>query len=154
MAGTDNVQRRRSLDSMSSQSELDYETCDSGLSSERSSNGGRESNGGLSDGNASDTNDAGQSNMAPSAAGRNSAQTLTVESNANADLVRSVSSDSIKTAPVATATQNTSNHLIRSASSESVKTRRQTSPGLNKTKANLVRTVHLGLFHPSEIASS
>ncbi|XP_059175992.1 ubiquitin carboxyl-terminal hydrolase 20-like [Physella acuta] len=49
------INRRPSFDSISSQSELDYETCDSGLSSERSSNGGRDA--GSSDENNSDTND-------------------------------------------------------------------------------------------------
>ncbi|CAL1540457.1 unnamed protein product, partial [Lymnaea stagnalis] len=53
-ATADNVNRRSSRDSMSSQS--DYETCDSGLSSERSSNGGRDN--GSSDENNSDTNEA------------------------------------------------------------------------------------------------
>ncbi|XP_005099115.1 ubiquitin carboxyl-terminal hydrolase 20 [Aplysia californica] len=47
--------RRPSFDSMSSHSELDYETCDSGLSSERSSNGERDNI--SSDENNSDSNE-------------------------------------------------------------------------------------------------
>ncbi|BFZ20469.1 hypothetical protein BsWGS_23508 [Bradybaena similaris] len=49
------VNRRPSFDSLSSQSELDYETCDSGLSSERSSSGERDN--GSSDENNSDGNE-------------------------------------------------------------------------------------------------
>ena len=150
VAGPDNLQRRRSLDSMSSQSELDYETCDSGLSSERSSNGGRESNGGLSDGNASDSNDAARSNTVPAADG-NTRETLAVGSNSSSDLVRSASTDAIKSSQVPAVAQNTaSNHLVRSASSESVKTRRQTVPGIHKGRASFVRIKSLLLIWLSD----
>ncbi|RUS80446.1 hypothetical protein EGW08_011815 [Elysia chlorotica] len=138
--GPENLQRRRSLDSMSSQSELDYETCDSGLSSERSSNGGRDSNGGLSDGNASDSNDGTISNTQISAGGA-TRESLAVDSNSSSDLVRSVSTDAIKSSQAPSAPHNSANnHLVRSASSESVKARRQALPGVHKGRSSFVRT--------------
>ncbi|GFN91413.1 ubiquitin carboxyl-terminal hydrolase 20 [Plakobranchus ocellatus] len=136
-AASDVSERRQSLDS-SSQSELEYETCDSGLSSERSSNGGRESNGGLSDGNASDTNDGVHARLT-SPVVDNNPQTHSEVPNAHADLVRSASSDSIKTAPVSTILHNSpSGNLVRSASSESFKTRSQTASGLHKVEVDFV----------------
>lgn len=127
---------------MSSQSELDYETCDSGLSSERSSNGGRESNGGLSDGNTSDTNDTAKLSTTSATSRASSRQTLAVDthSNSGTDLVRSASSDAIKTSPLCSSALQDSaiNPLVRSVSSESVKTLRKNSPSQIKCRADFV----------------